>query len=284
MKRFALVAAAGMGAAAILVTGCTPLGGPPLNVMVSAATDTTVLVTWTTPAEGTADAYLVYFRGVRDTGFTLIADTTGTSFEHWTRGATGRYKVSAKYGGTTYESQDTTVSTVPVHTETLAIYELNIDSSRSGYGWDTLTGEGAVRSMAQATNAGLVDLYCSDLTTGHSRLPWVIMSPDRALTNDSGAANIVPGANWHKNGFANILGIGEEQGPLPGYDSLPPNYFIYTEVSQTPSLVPVYTNCDRTEDKRHYALIKVHSVDTLAGRMLIETWYQRVPRLRLMQH
>lgn len=282
MKSLMMVPA--IAAAAALVVGCTPLGGPPLNLMLSAASDSTVLVTWTSPAEGTADNYLVYFRGVRDTGYTLLADTIGTTFEHNPRGGTGHYKVSAKFGSATYDANDTLATTVPVHTDSLAIYELNVDSSRSGFGWDSLTGKGRVLSMAQATNAPLVDFYCSDLGTGRGHLPWVIISPDQAASKDSGAVGIVPGAPWHKNGFHNIIGIGMEQAPVPGYDSLPPNYFVYTEVSQTPSLVPVYTNYDKYEEKRHYALIKVHSVDTLAGRMVVETWYQRVPRLRLMQH
>jgi hypothetical protein len=283
MKALALVTT--IAAAVVLVAaGCTPLGGPPLNLTVGAVSDSTVLVTWTSPAEGTADNYLVYFRGVTDTGYTLLADTISTSFEHNPHGATGHYKVAAKFGAATYDAVDTLATTVPVHTDTLAIFELNVDAAKSGYGWDSVSGKGRVLSMAQAVNAPLVDFYCSDLGTGSGHLPWVIISPDQADSKDSGAVGIVPGATWRKNGFHNIIGIGFENSPVPGYDSLPPNYFVFTEITQTPTLVPVYTNYDKYEDRRHYGLIKIHSVDTLAGRMVVETWYQRVPRLRLIQH
>jgi len=286
MKNVAPLAVIGLAvmAAVIAATSCTPLGGPPLNVMIGAETDTTVLITWSTPAEGTADAYLVYFKGVRDSGYTLLADTIGTSLAHNPHGATGMYKVTAKFGNSTYDSKDTTTTTVPAHNDTMVLYELNADSSKSGYGWDTLTGEATVYSMAQVTNAAGVDFYPSDLGPGRGRLPYVVISPDQALIKDSGATNIVPGAGWHKNGFGNLIGSGDENQPVPGYDSMPPNYFVFSELSQMPALVPVYTNYDKLEDRRHYALLKFHSVDTLTGRVVVESWYQRVPRLRLIQH
>ncbi len=287
MSRHMLVAGPALVLFSILVlmAGCTPLGGPPLEVKIAAESDSTVAITWSVPAEGTADSYLVYFQAVRDSGFTLIAETTGTAFVHNPHGVTGRYKVGAKYGNTVYESKDTTLSTVPVHSDTMTLFELNADSSKSGYGWDTLTGKASRFSMVDSANAALVDFYVSDLRRGRGQLPYVLISPNVARTKDSGAVGIVPQANWRVNGLHTPIGSGYEHEPVPRYDSLPPNYYDFMELPlPQPNLVPLYTNMNRTEDKRHYALVKVHSVDTLTGAVVVESWFQRVPRLRLMKH
>jgi hypothetical protein len=138
--------------------------------------------------------------------------------------------------------------------------------------------------MAVAANAATVDFYASDLRPGHGVLPYVLVSPNVARTKDSGAIGIVPSANWRTNALHEPVGAGFEHEPVPAYDSLPVNYYDFMELAQQPTLVPVYTNLNKLEDRRHFALVKVQSVDTLTGRVVVESWYQRVPRLRLMKH
>ena len=70
MKRMTLTVLTGVAAltALVAIQGCDVLGGPPTGVAVSAGpdeSDSTVVVSWTTPAEGAPDKYMVYFRTSR---------------------------------------------------------------------------------------------------------------------------------------------------------------------------------------------------------------------------
>jgi hypothetical protein len=96
-----------------------------------ADTDSTVTVLWSPPEPQSQCLYQLYFRGVRDSAYTLLSTTTSTMSKHMPQGATGWYKVAAKFGSTVYESP-TVLSTVPIHTDVTTMVELNADPGHAG--------------------------------------------------------------------------------------------------------------------------------------------------------
>ncbi len=291
MKRLVLTVLTGVAALAALVViqGCGVLGGPPTGVAVSAGpvgpdstvSDSTVVISWTAPAEGGPDKYMVYFRAVTaDTasGYTFIGETTATSYNHNPHGMTGQYKVTALFGADSYDGAERP-TTVPIHGAAVTLFEINKDSSKCGYGWKRDSGKAGVFAMTDSANHASIDFYVSDLQVGYAHSPYSVVSPNKATAIDSGAG-IVPSADWRMNGFSNPLM--DEQSPLPAYDSLPqPNYYIYTLIPQTPCYISCYT---AGEAEKHYALIKVNSVDVASGQVQVESWYQLVTGLRLIRH
>jgi hypothetical protein len=284
MKRLVLALLTGAAALAVLVViqGCGVLGGPPTGVAVSSGpgdSDSTVVISWTVPAEGGPDKFMVYFQAVGDSGYAPIGETTGTSYSHNPHGMTGHYKVTALFGADSYDGAEKP-STIPIHTDNVTLFEINKDSGKCGYGWTRDSGKAGVFAMTDSANHLSIDFYVSDLQLGYGSSPYSVVSPNKADTIDPGAAGIVPSADWRANGFTNPLL--DEQSPLPGY--VPPpsaNYFIYTQIPQVPCYVGCYT---AGETEKHYALIKVNSVDVGAGQVRVETWYQLVPGLRLIRH
>jgi hypothetical protein len=283
----ALAAAVGLAALILVLPGCGVLGGPPTGVTLGADSDSTVQVVWNAPAEGNPDNYLLYFRPVNDSSFGFLIETDANSYVHKPApaGMTGVYKVVARFGSDTYEAQ-TYPTSVPIHTDSVVMPELNADTATpglsSGFGWSRDSGTGRTYSMADGASATTVDFYVSDLDTGHGMLPYVIIGPSWADTFDRGAAGVVPTANWRVNGFSEA--VADEQAPLPAYTSDPrPNYFEYANIQYSGN--PVFIACYTAgEVEKHYALIKVRSVDPAAGRAVVETWYQLITGLRLIRH
>jgi hypothetical protein len=283
MKRMVLAVLTGAAALAALVViqGCGVLGGPPTGVAVSSGpdkSDSTVVISWTVPAEGGPDKFLVYFRAVMDSGYAFLGETTGTSYPHDPHGMTGQYKVTALFGADSYDGAEKP-TTVPIHSGTTTLFEINSDSSRCGYGWTRDSGMGDVFAMTDSANRLSVDFYVSDLQVGygHPQYPYSVVSPN--VDSIDPGAGIVPSADWRKNGFTNPLL--DEMSPLPCQVDSPANYFIYTQIPQVPCYVGCYT---AGEEEKHYALIKVNSVDVASGQVQIESWYQLVAGLRLIRH
>jgi hypothetical protein len=283
MKRATLAVLAGAAALAVLVAvqGCGVLGGPPTGVAVSAGpdeSDSTVVISWTVPAEGGPDKYIIYFRAVTDSGYAIIGETTATSLTHNPAGMTGRYKVTAVFGADEYDGAEKP-TTVPISSDTTTLWEINADSSRCGYGWTRDSGIGGVFSMVDSASCADVDFYVSDLQAGFGIYTHKIVSPN--VDSIDVGAGIVPKADWRKNGFSDPLM--SEQSPLPAYVP-PPNatYHTYTEI---PGTGLCYVACYTAgETEKHFALIKVNSVDKTSGQMKLQTFYQLVPGLRLIRH
>ncbi|HTW90887.1 MAG TPA: hypothetical protein VMH22_04185 [bacterium] len=282
MKRMLLVALAGAGALAalVLIQGCGVLGGPPTGVAVSAGpgdSDSTVVVSWTTPAEGAPDKYMVWFRQLTDSGYSVVGETTATSYAHSPHGMTGQYKVTAVFGKDTYEGAEKP-STVPIYSAATVLYEINKDSSYCGFGWTRDSGIGHVYAMTESANCASVDFYISDRQTGYGESLLKVVSPN-VDTIDPGAG-IVPKAGWRSNGFSNP--VMDPQSPLPAYTA-PPNadYFIYTVITTQPCYIGCYTAGDTL---KHYALIQVDSFNVASGKLWMQSWYQLVPGLRLIRH
>lgn len=271
-----------MGATAmvmlVLVESCGSLGGPPSAIDVAAdSTGTGVVVTWTPPAEGPPDAYVLYFRPVGEVGYRPLADTTASVYVHDPDGMTGTYKVAARFGTETFQSSDT-ASTVPVHTAAVLVHELNTTGD-AGYGWDRENGAGGVFDMREDSNAGHIDFYLSDSDTGSQMTPYAVFSPS-AWDRDRGAAGVVPPASWRLNGFTNPLA--SEAGPLPYPSESPLVYFIFTYIDTTPFIAGCFLKSDGGND--HYALVKVTDVRPAESTAMVESWFQMEPGLRLVRH
>jgi len=254
----------------LLLVGCGGNGKAPSNVRLEAETDSTVRVIWSVPVDATPDKYLVFFRPAGETTYSLVAETTANLCVHNPDGATGWYRVEAEYGTETYAAS-TTPGTMPVYTDTVAVAELN-GSGNSGFGWDRNTGRGMTYSMTDVRNAGTADFYVTDFKPAQmNQPPYSIASPDMG---PSDAGNIVPTDSWRVSAFTdsqpgeNVL--------LPAF--LPTTYFNYTDILN----VPCSIGCITADN--HYALVKVIAVDVENHRVLLETWYQLLPGLRLTRH
>ena len=154
----------------IVLVGCgdETVGSAPGNFTLTASSDgLSVRLSWEEPADGQPDNYIVYFMEVNTTDWVVEATLDGNvvSFTHDPSGMTGDYYVAADFGGDEYDSP--TLTTVPVHTPTMTIYELEAGGN-SGYGWGLSSDfTGTTYSMDDAANAALVDFYIDpDKCTG----------------------------------------------------------------------------------------------------------------------
>jgi len=262
-----------LGSCVLLTPSCSILGGPPREVQLGAdETGVKVLLVWDTPIEGTPDEYIVYFRPREDTVYLQIEKTTANNSQHDPQGRTGDYRVEARFGPDAYMSAK--VTTIPVHTETTAVYELNA-AGLSGFGWDS-AGRGRAYSMLETANAESVDFYITDFTTASERVPYCIASPDTAPLDPGG---IVPEADWRRVGFSDSIPHSRENEPVPEPTSDPYNYYNLTQIPSAPMLVAVFSP---TDDQ--YALVRIEKVDPSMGEVRVETWFQPVKRLRLVDH
>jgi hypothetical protein len=275
MNRLRSVFAAGAAALAMAgaLSSCGVLGGPPGNVQLQAdSTGARVVVLWTTPGEGMPDRYAVYFTPLDGGAEELAAETTATACHHDPAGRTGSYRVEARFGDDRY-SASSRPSTVPVFTDTVRVDELNITGGRAGFGFSRATGQGAIYDMRVAGNAPRVDLYITDTRFGSNSRPYSLFSPG-SRAKDQGAAGVIPDAAW-KNGYFSDHRP-DEQARLPAVaESL---YYDYSDIADPPFAAGCYL------DGEHFALVKVTEVNTDSGYARLVAWFQKVPRLRLIQH
>jgi hypothetical protein len=269
MTRLGLAAIAGL--VLLVGFGCDVVNPrAPRDAKLAAATDSTVLISWAEPSEGTPEAYLVYFRGVSETLYSLVVETPATQFEHFPAGATGRYRIAARFGNSTYES-DVEPSSAPVGTGLIAVAELNA-SGNSGYGWDRATGKGRTYSMRKSASRTAVDFYITDFKPAAlPELPYSVASPSMGPA-DAGA--VVPVDTWRSNRFTDPLA--DEQAALPSASI--PVYYNYGDITSSPSFIGCFTA------DSHYALVKVLQVDSANGWARLQTWFQPVKGLRLINH
>jgi hypothetical protein len=242
----------------------------PRDLAVSAATDSTVRLQWAEPSDGTPEAYLIYFRPTGDELYGLVAETLATEFEHLPQGRTGRYRVAARFGPATYES-DVEPVTTPAATGLATLAELN-EIGNSGLGWNRVTGKGRTYSMRNADNRDRTDFYITDFRPASlPELPYAVASPSMGPA-DAGA--VVPADTWRSNRFTD---------PLPDTESVLPSasvpvYYHYTDISQLPCNIGCFTA------DSHYALVRVLEVDSADGWVRLQTWFQQVKGLRLLAH
>ena len=256
-----------------LLVGCGVIGGPPANLQIAAATDTTVQLIWTTPPEGMPDNYRIYFCPAGETAFVAIGETTASTFIHTPHGLTGKYQISALFAGREYKSA-TILTTIPVHTAPKTISELD-GTGNAGYGWNFDSGYARSYSMRQAENAQNVHFYLTDFSTG-TGLPYRLASPSMGPSDPSG---VVPTAAWDSTGLTDPLT--DENTALPPVNST--KYFNYTTIPETtlPALFGVYIP---GENKGHFALVKVNRLNRANATVELESWLQLVPGLHLIHH
>ena len=264
--------------AALALTGCESFtGGAPTDVKLGAATDTTIRVSWAAPAGGAPNRYVVAFM---ETGTSAWADfdtvtDSATTTDHNPLGKTGKYRVTAVFGTSTYAAAETPTS-APVHTEATLVSELNA-TGLPGYGWARDSGNGAAFAMTYASEADKVDFYITDWATGYAGPDYAIASPDWG-PNEPGGTGVVPPGNWRATAFGPMPA--SEQAPLPAYKDS--TYGNNLELVADSTLVAVYTGPAWAD--RYYALVKLSGPDTGNGTVRVETWFQLIKGLRLIQH
>jgi hypothetical protein len=282
----------------VLAAGCANLGeGPPTELRLSAASDTTIRIRWTAPGGSVPDSYVIAFV---ETGTSTWLDVgsaidSATQADHNPLGRTGRYRVSAIFGSRSYPSAQTPTS-APFHTSATAVGELN-STVYSGFGWDRDSGAGSVFTMGYASNADRVDFYVTDWSTGSAGPDYYAASPDWG-PHEPGGAGFVPVGPWRPNGFI-YLSEGE-QSPLPVFEST--RYMNNLKLSLDSTIAAVVcTDTAVTFDTtvtvdstvtvdtlvtvvRHYGLARFGSPDAASGTVQVETWFQPIRDLRLIQH
>lgn len=226
-------------------------------------------IVWSAPVGGIPDDYLLYFKDVREPGFQLLGSLTDTICVIDPGGATGVYKVLARYGRETFDSGER-LSTEPVYSDTVSLGELNT-ASTAGYGWWRGPGTGAAFDMRERLSEDEVDFYVTDFRSGSAGPDYYLASPHLAPADPGGG---VPLASWRVSGFTPPLVY--EDRPLPSAGS-----GIYAD-RQALGRVPAVYGC-YTEDG-HYALIKVVYWNVVSGQVKVKTWFQPVRGLRLVKH
>jgi hypothetical protein len=282
----------------VLAAGCVNLSeGPPTDLRLSAASDTTIRIQWTAPGGSVPDSYVIAFM---ETGTSTWLDAgsaidSAAQADHNPLGRTGRYRVAAVFGSRSYPATQTPTS-APVRTGATAVGELN-STVYSGFGWDRDSGAGSIFTMGYASNADRVDFYVTDWSTGSVGPDYYAASPDWG-PQEPGGAGFVPVGPWRPNGFINLPAGG--QSPLPAFDSTRYANNLKLSLDSTFAAV-VCTDTAVTFDTtvtvdstvtvdtlvtvvRHYGLARFGRPDTVSGTVQVETWFQRIRDLRLIQH
>ncbi|MBN2465336.1 hypothetical protein JXD38_06905 [candidate division WOR-3 bacterium] len=271
----------------ICTAGCGRLDeGAPTEVVLTAASDTTVRVSWVAPGGHLPDSYVVAFMEIGSAVWLDVASAADSveQTDHNPLGRTGRYRVTAVYGGRSYPAAQAPTST-PVHTIAMAVGELN-NAVYSGYGWDRDSGVGSLSTMEYASNAARVDFYVTDWTAGFSGPDYYVASPDWGPCEPGGG--LVPTGSWRPNWLTSVSG---SELSLPPFDSTV--YASSFKLAEDSTLVAVVGTdtvifADTTDTfatvRRHYAIAKFGRPDTIAGTVQVETWFQRISDLRLIQH
>lgn len=244
------------------------------HIVLSAATDTTVNITWVAPADTGLSRYVILFREVGTTAFDSVGGTVSSSFIHDPAHKTGRYQVTAVFANGRFPSAETPTTT-PVDNIQRAVPELN-GGGNAGYGWDRTSGGAALHDMTNADTAALVDFYVTDFNTGHAGPLYSLASPFLAQT-DLGGLGIIPYSSyWWQNHFAYLDSGASEDNPLPRPFS--GRYRDSTVLDTFPISIACFTY------DSFFGLVKTNDIDTSAGTANIETWFQLIKKLRLIEH
>lgn len=247
-------------------------GNAPRNLVLGAAgSDSTVRITWSAPLDSTPDRYVVLFRWTGTSTYDSIGDTTGLGYIHDPVHRTGQYKVAAVYDTTHIQSSEAP-STAPIASSSQWVPELN-GTGYTGYGWDRTSGEAYLFDMKTLDSVAKVDLYITDFAPGFAGPNYQVASPDTAPVDPGGG---VPPGYWHLTMFSRLDSLAGEDSILPRFST---SRYRKTSPAERDSLIACYIN-----DDSHYALLRVGDIDTVSGRAEIESWFQLIPGLRLIEH
>jgi len=243
---------------------------PPTGITIEASSNgLQVVLSWEAPGD-TVDGYIIYFRGVNKPDFTVVETVYTTSRTVDPLGETGDYYVTA-FNKSGESDPSEKVSTVPVYTSSISVYELNDPGGYAGYGWSRSTGSGSSYSMIQSSSIDVTDFYVTDWATGYSGPTFYLASPD-AVSEDGGNQGGVPSGDWKTTWISEITSE-DANGTLPSHEE----YTNYEEAVGN-SYYAVYTN------DNHYAVVHIVGEVSSSGTMNVETWFQLIPGLRLIQH
>jgi len=240
----------------------------PMNVLLKASAGTNVRVRWQTDRNSDSTTYRLWFRPLGGV-FYAVDSTLHNSIFHDPIGWTGDYTVSSVLGGVELFARET-LTTIPVVTDTLLIYELNLRDP-SGFGWNESTGLGSALAVRDSGNAPLADCYLTDMSPGQSGPIYYLASPHIGPEDPGG---MMPEAAWRRSGLLQLFG--NVQDPLPEYDSL--LYSDFADASIPEVFIAVYTQGG------HYGLIRSLGVTRDVGTLGVIAWFQKVPELRLIRH
>lgn len=259
----------------LVVTVDTTAGtqhGAPTGVRLSAATDSTVNVAWYAPADSTPSGYVILFEETGTTHFDSVGAAVSLSFVHDPAHRTGQYRVAAVYGTSRVQSVGSP-STAPITNTSLSVPELSVTGVNTGYGWNRTTGLAFLYSMDSLANVDSVDFYVTDSAPGFAGPRYKVASPDMA-PQDPGDS--VPFGSWHITWFSHLDSTATEDSILPRF--VQSRYRRNSLLDSLPRLVACFT-----EDSC-YGLLYVDTVKTTNGTADIETWFQTIPKLRLIEH
>jgi hypothetical protein len=247
--------------------------GAPRNLVLTAMTDSTIHLAWLAPSDTSMHPlrFVVLFTetGTTRTDSIGISDTFG--FVHDPVHRTGRYQVAAVYPSGRVTSTQAP-STTPAPNTLRWIPELS-SAGDGGYWWNRTTGAAYLYSIDSVINVDSVDFYVTDFAAGFTGPTYYAASPDSAPHDPGGS---VPSGNWHITKFTHLDSLADENSILPHF--LPSRYKGASAFDSLPRLVACHTEDD------HYALLRVQSINTTTGEADIETWFQLIPGLRLIQH
>ncbi len=248
-------------------------GNAPRNLILTAATDSTVGIAWSAPRDTTPDRYVVLFRWTGTSGYdSVYGDSHAMSWVHNPMHKTGQYKVAAVYDTTHVQSAEAP-STAPIASSSRWVPELN-GSGDKGYGWNRTTGEADLYDMSTTDSLDKIDFYVTDFAPGFAGPLYQVASPDTAPLDPGGG---VPSGFWHLSMFSRLDSLAGEDSILPRFSTS--RYRKASVLDSLPRLVACYTVGDN-----HYALLRVSDVKTGTGEAFIETWFQLIPGLRLIEH
>jgi len=241
----------------------------PENVTIAAGTNgLDVVLDWDEVTDE-IDGYIVYFETA------AIGTVTTAGYTDASPTETGDFYITA-YLGEDESDPSTTVTTTPVNTPAVTIYELEADGN-AGYGWN-LAGDmkGSTYSMTDGSNDVLVDFYVTNFIDDPVGGPWPlnynIASPTEGPNDPAG---VVPTGSWRTTWFTDP--ITDPQAPLPAYSST--TYFNFTEIDVDPIYMGFYL-----DSEGYFGLVTFSGANAGAGSIQVETWIQPVAGLRLIAH
>jgi hypothetical protein len=250
--------------------------GAPTHLVLTAATDSTVNVAWSAPTDSgyTPIRYVILFQETGTTNFDRVDSTAALNYVHNPLHKTGKYRVEAVYDSSRVPSSETP-STAPRWNSVLAVPELSVTGQNTGYGWDRTSGEAFLYDMTVVDSSDKVDFYFTDFKSGFAGPNYYVASPDTAPSDPGGS---VPPWSWHITEFSHLDSTATEDSALPRF--ITSRYKKLSLLDSLPGrLVAGYATTDN-----HYALLRVASIDTVNGTADIETWFQLIPGLRLIEH
>jgi len=244
--------------------------GAPRSLVLSAATDSTVNIVWA--VDSTPSRYVVLFKETGALDYDSVDGTLTPNYAHNPAHRTGQYRVAAVYD-THHITSTEAPSTVPYWNSALTVHELSDTAANAGYGWNRKTGEASLYDMTVSDSADRVDFYVTDSAPGFAGPLYKVASPSLAPQDPGGT---VPTGSWNFTWFTHLDSLATENSILPRFSQA-----LYRSSSLLDSLPRFVTCC--THDTC-YALLRVASVDTINGTAEIESWFQAIKGLRLIEH